>query len=310
MEDKNNQPTPAVLQDAFFDGDSFSTLAPLMSEGEFEHHQQTVVYQRWGEGHGVRLIALHGWLDNAASFELIAPNLTGVDLVIPDQLGHGYSDHRRAPAAYNIWDDLTDVLALADHLGWESFHLLGHSRGAMIGMLLAATQPNRVESLMALDGLVPMPVEAADAAKQLRKHIDEIRVMATKRVPSYANLLDMIEARSKATGFDRAASTRIVKRGHRLDDDGRYRWRNDPRLLAASAFKLTTAHIESFLSAIEAPVEVLVAREGFGAHQEFIDLLESWPSIQYTVMEGGHHFHMEKQAHDIAARIQAFLHRD
>ena len=294
-------------QDDMYDGDSFSTMAPLVSENQFEYCGQTIVYQRWGDCDGKKVIALHGWLDNAASFELIAPNLSGVDLVVPDQIGHGYSDHRRLPAGYNIWDDLLDVLALADHLGWQSFTIIGHSRGAIIGMLLAATQPERVERLIALDGLIPMAVSAKDAAQQLSRHIREMRGAKDKRVPSYENLAAMIDARSRATGFDAAASVRIVKRGHRLDEDGRYRWRNDPRLLMASAVKLTSEHIESFIQAITVPVDVIVASEGGAKMDGFVDSLARWDNINYSLMDGGHHFHMEAQADEITLRIQQFL---
>jgi pimeloyl-ACP methyl ester carboxylesterase len=35
--------------------------------------------------------ALHGWLDNAASFERLAPMLDGCFVVAPDLVGHGRS---------------------------------------------------------------------------------------------------------------------------------------------------------------------------------------------------------------------------
>ncbi|CAH0990635.1 2-succinyl-6-hydroxy-2, 4-cyclohexadiene-1-carboxylate synthase [Sinobacterium norvegicum] len=286
------------------DIDSFSTIANLVEEGEFEHCGQNIVYQRWGDGTGRRVIALHGWLDNAASFEIIAPMLHDIDLVVLDQIGHGYSDHRTAPAAYNIWDDLLDVLALADHLEWQGFSLLGHSRGAMISWLLAATQPERIEQLIAIDGLIPLAAKPEDAAQQLANHLNDSRGIATKRIPSYNNLADMIAARCKATGFSAAASVRIVKRGHKRDDDGLYRWRNDPRLMMASAFKLTAQHIESISEAIRCPVFVIIAKQGMGSVDDYLAVFSHIEHVDHVVIDGGHHCHMEEQASEVAALIQ------
>jgi pimeloyl-ACP methyl ester carboxylesterase len=287
--------------------DSFSTIANLVEEGEFEHCGQNIVYQRWGDRAGKRVIAMHGWLDNAASFEIIAPMLHDIDLVVMDQIGHGYSDHRALPAGYNIWDDLLDILALADHLEWSRFSLLGHSRGAMISWLLAATQPERIEQLIAIDGLIPMAAKAEDAAQQLANHLNDSRRIASKRIPSFANLADMIQARSKATGFSAAASVRIVKRGHRLDDDGLYRWRNDPRLMMASAFKLTAQHIDEISAAIRCPVFVILAKQGLGSLDDYLAAFNHIERVEHVVIDGGHHCHMEAQASEVAALIQRQL---
>lgn len=49
------------------------------------------------------MIALHGWLDNAASFSLLAPLLANQRILALDLDGHGYSGHRPAGAQYLLW---------------------------------------------------------------------------------------------------------------------------------------------------------------------------------------------------------------
>ena len=55
----------------------------------------------FGPEDGHRVLALHGWLDNAASFSRITPLLVGCRVVAIDQRGHGLTDHLRRP---HIWD--------------------------------------------------------------------------------------------------------------------------------------------------------------------------------------------------------------
>jgi pimeloyl-ACP methyl ester carboxylesterase len=96
---------------------------------------------------GVPLLALHGWLDNAASFLPMAPLLTGYDLVALDMPGHGRSFHYPDDAEYSLFSTILDLLAAADTLGWERFAVLGHSMGGAIASLLAAAAPERIERL-------------------------------------------------------------------------------------------------------------------------------------------------------------------
>ncbi|MGL4692583.1 MAG: alpha/beta fold hydrolase, partial [Stenotrophomonas maltophilia] len=84
---------------------------------------------------GLRVLALHGWLDNAASFVPLAAQLPELELVAIDLPGHGHSAHLPPGTQYNTPGAICHVLDVADALGWDRFVLLGHSMGAGIASL-------------------------------------------------------------------------------------------------------------------------------------------------------------------------------
>lgn len=64
-----------------------------------------------------------------------------------DNRGIGRSGAPTSLTAYSTGIMALDVLQVMNELGWEKFHVVGHSMGGMIAMLVAATAPERVASL-------------------------------------------------------------------------------------------------------------------------------------------------------------------
>ena len=124
---------------------------------------------QWGNPEGAPVLALHGWLDNAASFLPMAPQLEEFNMVAIDWPGHGHSQHRHATARYYIAEFIWDIHAAMDALGWASCHLLGHSLGAAIASMFTAAEPGRVRSLVMIDALGPYANLPSEATRQLRR---------------------------------------------------------------------------------------------------------------------------------------------
>ena len=123
------------------------------------------------DGRGPRVLALHGWLDNAASFLPMAPFLDGLELVAIDLPGHGRSAHLPPGADYSFAGTIASVLDVADALGWERFALLGHSMGAGIASLAAAACPQRIDKLVAIEALGALADEAGHTVQRMREAV-------------------------------------------------------------------------------------------------------------------------------------------
>ncbi|NNC54903.1 MAG: alpha/beta fold hydrolase, partial [Pseudomonadales bacterium] len=221
--------------------------------------------QRWRNGDPAKSLApvlcLHGWLDNSESFARLAPLLEQCDVLALDMAGHGETSHRSAHARYDIYDDLEDIADLTADFGWQRFRLLAHSRGAGIAMLFAAVFPQRIESLVSLDGITPPKFTERNFVEQLRAHIEERAAMRNKLPKPYANVDAAIEKRLQSTMLS-AEDARAMFLRDLVESDEGYVWRHDRRLHGASAVRMSDEHIATMLSSLQTPTLVIGAEQG------------------------------------------------
>jgi len=266
----------------------------------------TISGMAWGDASAPPLLALHGWLDNAASFALLAPFITNRQVVALDLTGHGLSDSRSPHSGYQIWEDLPQILGVADQLGWDEFDLLGHSRGGIISTLVAAAAPARVRKLVLLDALLPRAVEEEAFPEQLQEWLRDRSRYLSKTPPRVESIEQAIKLRV-AKGLHTEAASLLMRRNLKPLNDA-FTWTTDPRLFGASAVKLSATQARSVLQSIAAPVLLLMASEGYAGHPEITASAESYLSERVIeTVNGGHHFHMEDDADIVAKRICTFL---
>lgn len=263
--------------------------------------------KRWRNG-TQRVLALHGWLDNAGTFDYLAP-LLNADIVALDLPGHGLSYHRTLQGTYNIWDDLPDILRAADALGWQTFHVLGHSRGAIISALLTATLPERIESIVMLDGVRPLTRPGEEFFEQLALHLRE-HVEPASSATIYPSFEHALRARCIASGMSESAAHPIVERGLQQVAQG-WIWRSDRRLRLASAMRLSEQHIAVMLQKlVKTRHLLLLAAAGEGSMAERRGQLARDYNLRWESFPGGHHFQLEPQVASLGKIINSFWSED
>jgi len=265
----------------------------------------------WGSPGERPVIASHGWLDNAGSFDLLAPLLPGCEIVALDLAGHGFSDARSADSAYNLWQDAGDLLDVANAMGWERVTLLGHSRGAGISMLFAGTFPERVDKLVLLEGGLPLTAEAGEAPAGLAQALLESRALRDKSGRVFRERATAIAER--AGGFSKVtveAAELLARRSLREVPGGGFQWHADQRLKAQSELRMTPDHVRVFARRVTAPVLLLFAEKSpFVDRPLYRELPSLFADVEVGHVPGGHHFHLEGSEGVIAERIRAFLAR-
>lgn len=253
----------------------------------------------------IRVLALHGWLDNANSFLRLAEHLDGIDLVALDLPGHGLSTQRPAGARYYFDDYVFDTLAAADELGWDQFHLLGHSLGGAVASIVAAASPKRIISLALIEGLGPISAAADQTASGWRQALTASR---TRPRRNHADIDSAVRARLQNSDLTETEARCLAERGLKKLADG-YSWRHDQRLAWPSTHRYTESQVLDLLTGIEAPVlniysdppsQILSSR----VLERRLAALRQQKLFSHP---GGHHLHMHHPA-VIGSVIREFFH--
>ena len=145
------------------------------------------------------ILCLHGWLDNAASFHLLAPSLSSTlsaQVVALDFPGHGHSSHKSTDGPTQIISEYALYVAEAlTKMKWmdkqhpdKKVTLVGHSMGAAVAMIFAASFPEYVDKLVLLDGLAPQSKTSTNVSRHIRTAIERRMKSNETLYPSFSNI--------------------------------------------------------------------------------------------------------------------------
>jgi pimeloyl-ACP methyl ester carboxylesterase len=122
---------------------------------------RTLAFAVWGDPEGFPILGLHGtpgcrlgrWPRDELYVEL------GVCLVTHDRAGYGRSDRNHGR---RVVDEVADVRALADELGFDRFGVTGGSGGGPHSLACAALLPDRVLRAVCDVGVAPLGTPGLD----------------------------------------------------------------------------------------------------------------------------------------------------
>lgn len=281
---------------------------PAGEEIEFDVLGLRLKAKRWGNPEGEPTIGLHGWLDNANTFDNLAPLLPELNFIALDFAGHGQSDHRLEGVHYHPLYDMQDVLAVANQLNWHQFHVIGHSMGASIASELAAMFPDRIKSAVHIDGFL------ATGGNTPEHRIEQSRLAIEKILNPHhkARVFDSVEAMAKrvteATDQTMDAARVLVERGHK-EVAGGITWRTDPRIRYPTPLRHSREQIDLLLKDATSPALLIVAEQGDRWYQGEIDNARiHHPNLRVEHMPGTHHIHLEPAyVEQVATFVRDFL---
>ena len=270
---------------------------------------------RWGPAPSTErppVFLLHGFLDTGDTFQFLVDAFeTDLPFIALDWRGFGRSDWSQD--GYWFPDYVADLDALLTLFTPDApAQLVGHSMGGNVASLYAGTRPERVRSLVNLEGFGLPRMKVEKAPTQMRRWLEELAtVPRLSTFDSFEQLAMVIGKRNTRIPADRALF--IAKSWGELAADGRVHLIGDPRHKRVNPVLFRRDEVEFFWRAISAPVLML-----FGALSEFVPRLgedgteESFRRLNAgvrtaTIAGAGHMLHLE-QPEAMASMIESFLH--
>ena len=243
---------------------------------------------------GRLVLALHGFLDNAASMACLAPAMSQFQYIAIDLPGHGLSDHRAPGAHYNQMDYIQDLHELVMSEEWQDIVIVGHSMGGILASIYSAVFPERVKGIAMIDACGPLTLPPETSSEQLRASILS-RMPKPGRTGS-AREVDLdaaVAARCKMSDITAEHAATILRRNITVGENGLSGWRSDPRLRTKSTLRLTESQAQNIMQAIQCPVWIGGASDSFKKMETAYAERKSWlKNSRFELFSGGHHFHM------------------
>ena len=255
------------------------------------------------------LIFLHGYLDNAASFSSILPFLAKYPCVAIDLAGHGHSEHRSADAHYHLVDYSYDLHRFVNTQKIKNVILVGHSLGAIVCSIYAATQPKALIGFIAIESIGPLSQSEQTTAEQI-KHSFESRDRAYKAIKQPKSMVELVKARCAISDLSSAMAETILQRNVKQDPNGSLLWRTDKRLRTKSPMRMTEAQANNVIANIACPRALVIGSDGFDKIKRILNERSSlFDHVDTVEFQGGHHVHLdapEQVAQFIVKKIDSF----
>ena len=108
-------------------------------------------YLEWNQSGDSTIVLLHGLYDSADTWSAAAPLLArGYRVIALDRRGAGLTD--KPDKGYDFQTLAEDVLSFINKLNLQRVRLVGHSAGAGVALTVAAAEPEKIDSVVLIDG--------------------------------------------------------------------------------------------------------------------------------------------------------------
>lgn len=276
-----------------------------------------------GDPHAIpthRIIGLHGWLDNANTFDRLVPFLScGIEVFVLDLPGHGFSAHLPNGAHYSVLSYVINVRAVVLELGWKTFVFMSHSFGSLVASYYTALYPEDVLALILLDYIKPFDKHEPKVTWHLEVNLILRTEQEKKPPPVYSKeeaLQKIIDSRKTGPkknmhNIDEESAEVLLPRLTKQVDGG-LTWIRDRKVHALFEMLYGNDNWLRILSTIKCPVLLIHALEGVftGPDSEYEVVFDTLSAnaqrFDYITLKGPHHIHLTNPSR-VSPFVNSFL---
>lgn len=241
---------------------------------------------------GQRVAFLHGLFGQGKNFTSIAKALVPeAQSLLVDLPNHGRS----------AWTDEVDYIEMADAVAaelaeWGPTHLVGHSMGGKVSMVLALRHPDLVERLVVVD-IAPSVSDGAGEFEHLLGSLAAVDLsQVQRRADAEAQLRDLIP-NTTVRGF--------LLQNLRSTDDG-YAWQANLNLLRRSL--ATIGGFPELSESFEHPVLWVAGdRSDYVQDRDRPEMERLFPNMRLVTIKGAGHWVHSEQPAAFTSALRVFL---
>jgi pimeloyl-ACP methyl ester carboxylesterase len=243
------------------------------------------------EGKGKQILCVHGITANCRFWDCLASALAPRHRVIAmDLRGRGLSD--KPLTGYSIEHHCKDILALMNDQGLERPVLMGHSLGAFISLVFAATNPQRVDRLILVDGGGKLSeIQMAKVFAGIKPSLERLG----KVFSSFEAYLTLMKQAPYLQPWNSYMETYF--RYEVEEVEGGVRCRVPPKPIEEEAKNLGKVDSREFYKKVKAPTLILRATKGMLAEDDLLlpedvvdRMVHEIPSAKRVDVEGANHY--------------------
>lgn len=263
------------------------------------------------------VIALHGWMDNASTFDPLIESFTGnYHIIAVDLPGHGFSSHYPDGVAYRNISWIMDIQRIVRFYELEKFTLMGHSLGAALSLLYASIFPNQVECVISLDIIKEATFEEADIPKQMAKCVElfldgEKRLKINRDYDEEQCQSILISAHTNGEITPKMADY-LLRRAVCKNRNGQFYFTRDARLMTLAHQKFTIDYLANLYANMKCDLLIIKGSAGtvdmnHPHSKRIMDVHKSRENLfKLVTIAGDHYFHLSRPI-DTARQIEEYL---
>ena len=253
-------------------------------------------YGDWGNEGAPPMLLVHGGRDHCRNWDWVAEAFRDeYHIIAPDLRGHGDSQWSMG-GSYTMPEYVYDIAHLVDQKNMAPITILSHSLGGMISLQYAGLYPNKVKSIIAIEGLGASPLMMAKSAgKSINEKLigwaDELRKVSGRTPRRYASLENAFKRmQDENPHLSENQARHLTVHGANQNEDGTYSWKFDNYVRIFRPYGLSPEEIRHLWSRITCPTLLIRGTESWASDPIEDGRFNSFQNANVASIDGAGHW--------------------